>query len=157
MNATVSQSCIEQLNLADKQVPEFFRSFVEELEAAQTGISQIHVMHRAWKDLELDGILYQHKSPYIYIKEVASIDPQETRKLHRRLWNQGIATFLLVVSPHEFHIYSSLVLTAKENEDINGDHRLVEVLSRAAEALELRHFARSLEFGELFHKKPESL
>lgn len=155
MNATISQSWIEQLNLADKQVPEFFRSF-EELEAAQTGISQIHVMRRAWQDLELDGILYQDKSPYIYIKQVSSIDPRETRKLHRRLWNQGIAPFLLVVSPKEFHIYSSLVLPAKENEDINDDHRLVEVLSRAADALELRQFARSLEFGELFHKKPKS-
>jgi len=155
MNATVSQSWIEQLNLADKQVPEFFRSF-EELEAAQIGISQIHVMRRAWQDLELDGILYQDKSPYIYIKEFSSIDPQETRKLHRRLWNQGIAPFLLVVSPNEFHIYSSLVLPAKENEDINDDHRLVEVLIRAADALELRQFARSLEFGELFHKKPKS-
>lgn len=155
MSATVSQSWKEQLNLADKQVPEFFRSF-EELEAAQIGISQIHVMRRAWQDLELDGILYQDKSPYIYIKEVSSIDPQETRKLHRRLWNQGIAPFLLVVSPNEFHIYSSLVLPAKENEDINDDHRLVEVLSRAADALELRQFARSLEFGELFHKKPAS-
>jgi hypothetical protein len=155
MNATVSQSWKEQLNLADKQVPEFFRSF-EELEAAQIGISQIHVMRRAWQDLELDGILYQDKSPYIYIKEVSSIEPQETRKLHLRLWNQGIAPFLLVVSPNEFHIYSSLVLPAKENEDINGDHRLVGVLSRAADALELRQFARSLEFGELFHKKPAS-
>lgn len=155
MNATISQSWIEQLSLADKQVPEFFRSF-EELEAAQIGISQIHVMRRAWQDLELDGILYQDKSPYIYIKEVSSIDPQETRKLHRRLWNQGIAPFLLVVSPNEFHIYSSLVLPAKENEDINDHHRLVEVLSRAADTLELRQFARSLEFGELFHKKPES-
>ena len=155
MNATVSQSWIEQLNLADKQVPEFFRSF-EELEAAQAGISQTHVMRRAWQDLELDGILYQDKSPYIYIKEVSSIDPQEARKLHRKLWNQGIAPFLLVVNPNEFHIYSSLVLPAKENEDINDHHRLVEVLSRAADALELRQFARSLEFGELFHKKPKS-
>jgi type I restriction-modification system DNA methylase subunit len=141
--------------LADKQVPEFFRSF-EELEAAQIGISQIHVMRRAWQDLGLDGILYQDKSPYIYIKEVSSIDLEQTRKLHRRLWNQGIAPFLLIVSPDEFHIYSSLALPAKEDQGINDDHRLVEVLSRASDALELRQFARSLEFGELFQKKPKS-
>ncbi len=155
MNATISQSWIQQLNLADKQVPEFFRSF-EELEAAQIGISQIHVMRRAWQDLELDGILYQDRSPYIYIKEVSSIDLEQTRKLHRRLWNQGIAPFLLIVSPDEFHIYSSLALPAKADEEINNDHRLVEVLSRASDALELRQFARSLEFGELFQKKPKS-
>jgi len=155
VNATISQSWIQQLNLADKQVPEFFRSF-EELEAAQIGISQIHVMRRAWQDLELDGILYQDRSPYIYIKEVSSIDLEQTRKLHRRLWNQGIAPFLLIVSPDEFHIYSSLALPAKADEEINNDHRLVEVLSRASDALELRQFARSLEFGELFQKKPKS-
>ncbi len=155
MNATISQSWIQQLNLADKQVPEFFRSF-EELEAAQIGISQIHVMRRAWQDLELDGILYQDRSPYIYIKEVTSIDLEQTRKLHRRLWNQGIAPFLLIVSPDEFHIYSSLALPAKADEEINDDHRLVEVLSRASDALELRQFSRSLEFGELFQKKPKS-
>ena len=155
MTANISQSWVAQLDLADKQVPEFFRSF-KELEAAQIGVSQIHVMRRAWQDLELDGILYQDKSPYVYIKEVSSINPQQTRKLHRRLWNQGIAPFLLIVSPDEFHIYSSLVLPSREDEEINDDHRLVEVLSRAADALELRQFARSLEFGELFHKKPKS-
>ena len=155
MTATISQSWIQQLNLAGKQVPEFFRSF-EELEAAQIGISQIHVMRRAWQDLELDGILYQDRSPYIYIKEVTSIDLEQTRKLHRRLWNQGIAPFLLIVSPDEFHIYSSLALPAKADEEINDDHRLVEVLSRASDALELRQFSRSLEFGELFQKKPKS-
>jgi hypothetical protein len=155
MASNVSTSWMEQLGLADKQAPEFFRSF-DELQAMQSGVAQAHVMRRAWKDLELDGILYQDKSPYVYFKEVSSIDPIEMRRLHRKLWNQGIAPLLFVVSPSDFHIYSSLALPAKENEEINDGNRLVEALSRTANVLELRQFTRSLQFGELFHQKPQS-
>ncbi len=153
--ATISPSWIEQLGLADKKAPEFFQSF-DELQAMQSGVAQAHVMRRAWKDLELDGILYQDKSPYVYFKEVSSIDPGEMRRLHRGLWNQGIAPLLVVVSPSDFHVYSSLTLPAKEDEKINDDGRLVEVLNRTADVLELRQFTRSLQFGELFRQKPQS-
>lgn len=155
MTASISTGWIEQLGLADKHSPAFFRSF-DELQAMQSGVAQAHVMRRAWKDLELDGILYQDKSPYVYFKEVSSIDPVEMRRLHRKLWNQGIAPLLVVVSPSDFHIYSSLTLPAKEDEEINDDGRLVEVLSRTADILELRQFTRSLQFGELFRQKPQS-
>lgn len=155
MTATISPSWIEQLDLADKKAPEFFQSF-DELLATQSGVAQAHVMRRAWKDLELDGILYQDKSPYVYFKEVSCIDSGEMRKLHRMLWNQGIAPFLVVVSPDEFYIYSSLTLPARKDEEIDDDDRLVEVLSRTADVLELRQFARSLQFSEFFRKKPQS-
>ncbi|OLP16962.1 hypothetical protein BST81_18435 [Leptolyngbya sp. 'hensonii'] len=155
MAVSISTGWIEQLGLADKQAPEFFRSF-DELQAMQSGVAQAHVMRRAWKDLELDGILYQDKSPYVYFKEVSSIDPIEMRRLHRKLWNQGIAPLLVVVSPSDFHVYSSLALPAKEDEEINDGDRLVEILSRTADVLELRQFTRSLQFGELFRKKPQS-
>jgi hypothetical protein len=78
------------------------------------------------------------------------------KKLHRRFWNQGIAPFLVVVSPEEFHVYSGLALPAKDNESISTGNRLVEVLSRTAEALEIRQLARSHQFGDFFHRKPKS-
>ncbi|HHP7246176.1 MAG TPA: N-6 DNA methylase [Elainellaceae cyanobacterium] len=155
MAVSISTGWIEQLGLADRQAPEFFRSF-DELQAMQSGVAQAHVMRRAWKDLELDGILYQDKSPYVYFKEVSSIDPVEMRRLHRKLWNQGIAPLLVVVSPSDFHVYSSLTLPAKEDEEVSDGDRLVEILSRTADVLELRQFTRSLQFGEFFRQKPQS-
>ncbi len=155
MALSISTGWIEQLGLADRQAPEFFRSF-DELQAMQSSVAQAHVMRRAWKDLELDGILYQDKSPYVYFKEVSSIDPVEMRRLHRKLWNQGIAPLLVVISPSDFHVYSSLTLPAKEDEEINDGDRLVEILSRTADVLELRQFTRSLQFGEFFRQKPQS-
>lgn len=155
MTETVSQTWIEQLGLTDKRAPEFFRHF-DELQSAQVSVAHTHVMRRAWRDLELDGILYQDRSPYVYFKEVHAIDTEQIRKLHRRLWNQGIAPFLVVVSPSEIYVYSSLALPAKADEPLDTHDRLVEVLSRTADALELRQFTRSLEFGEIFRRKPKS-
>ena len=155
MTISISPGWIEQLGLADKETPEFFRSF-NELQATQSAIAQAHVMRRAWEDLGLDGVFYQDKSPYIYFKEVSSIDNDELRELHRRLWNQGIAPFLVVISPTDFYVYSSLTLPATVNENINSNGRLVEVLSRTADALELRNFFHSLRFGEFFRTKPKS-
>lgn len=155
MTVSISTSWIEQLGLADKQAPEFFRSF-EELQSMQNGIGQAHVMRRAWNDLELDGILYQDQSPYVYFKEVVSVHLGQIRRLHRSLWNHGIAPLLVVISPSDFHVYSGLTLPAKEDEEVNDDGRLVEILSRTADVIELRQLARSLQYGEFFRQKPQS-
>jgi len=155
MTRNISLSWIEQLGLADKGAPEFFKSLTE-LQETQSVVAQAHVMRRAWEDFGLDGILYQDKSPYIYFKEVASINHDELKTLHRRLWNQGIAPFLVVISPEDFYVYSGLALPAKTDEDIDTNERLVAVLSRTVDALELRQFYRSLQFGEIFRAKPKS-
>jgi type I restriction-modification system DNA methylase subunit len=155
MMASISPSWISQLDLADKQAPNFFRSY-DELLTRSSGVVQIHAMRRAWQDLMLDGIWYQDRSPYVYFKEVDQIDPAALKELHRRFWNQGIAPFLVIVSSEAFHVYSSLALPAKEHETVDDGDRLVEVLSRTADILEIRQLARSLQFGYFFHSKPKS-
>jgi N-6 DNA Methylase len=155
MTMTVRPNWIEQLGLTEKLAPNLFRS-LDEIENPQNAVAQAHVMRRAWQDLELNGILYQNMSPYVYFKEVSHIEPSLVRELHRQLWNQGIAPFLILISPDEFYVYSGLALPAKLDEEMNNNNRLVEVLSRTADALELRQFIRSVEFGELFRQKPNS-
>jgi hypothetical protein len=155
MTMAVRPNWIEQLGLTEKLAPNLFRS-LDEIENPQNTVAQAHVMRRAWKDLELNGILYQNMCPYVYFKEVSHIEPSQVRELHRQLWNQGIAPFLILISPDEFYVYSGLALPAKVDEEINDSRRLVEVLSRTADALELRQFIRSVEFGELFRQKPNS-
>ena len=155
MTASISPSWISQLDLAGKQAPNFFRSY-DELLTGSSGVVQIHAMRRAWQDLMLDGIWYQDRSPYVYFKEVNQIDPAALKELHRRFWNQGIAPFLVVVSSEAFYVYSSLALPARQHEAVDDGDRLVEVLSRTADILEIRQLARSLQFGYFFHSKPNS-
>ncbi|MFP4412005.1 HsdM family class I SAM-dependent methyltransferase [Coleofasciculus sp.] len=155
METKLNPDWIEQLGLSERQPPEFFRS-IEQINSGDQPLPQAHAMRRAWQDLELNGILYINKAPYIYFKEVSRIESGQIRRLHRQLWNQGIAPLLVVISPTEFHIYSGLALPAREDQAIDQDNRLVETLERVADALELRQFIRSAELGELFRKSPKS-
>lgn len=145
----------EQLGLSGRRSPEFFNT-LEEINTGKQSLPQAHIMRRAWKDLELNGILCVNNAPYIYFKEVSSIDSEQMRKLHRQIWNQGIAPLLVVISPTKVQVYSGLALPAKDDQDVSQQNRLVKILDRVTDEIELKQFIRSIELGELFRKKPES-
>ncbi|WP_414551094.1 HsdM family class I SAM-dependent methyltransferase [Anabaena sp. CCY 0017] len=145
----------EQLGLSGRKPPEFFDS-LEQINAGNQSPPQAHAMRRAWKDLELNGILCVNNAPYIYFKEVPSIDSDKLRELHRQIWNQGIAPLIVIVSPTEVQVYSSLAIPAKEEEDVSQQNRLVQILDRVADEIELRQFIRAVELGKLFREQPKS-
>lgn len=62
----------------------------------------------------------------------------------------GIATLLVVVSPKEVQVYSGLAYPAREQDEIGGGHRLVELLDRTANVLELRQFVQKVETGQIY-------
>ncbi|HEY9710106.1 MAG TPA: hypothetical protein V6D48_18005, partial [Oculatellaceae cyanobacterium] len=155
MATTLRPDWIEQLGLSGRRPPEFFRS-LEQINSGEQPLPQAHAMRRAWEDLELDGILCLEKVPYVYFKEVSSIEREQMRQLHRQLWNQGIAPLLVVVSPIKVHVYSGLALPAREDKHVDQENRLVEILDRVADELELSQFIRAVELGELYRKKPKS-
>jgi hypothetical protein len=150
-----NNSWVRQLNLSNRHPSEFFLK-LEDIDAAESIPPQAHAMRRAWQDMKLDGILCLDNAPLIYFKEVATIEPKDIRVLHGKLWNQGIAPILLVISPTEVYVYSGLTLPARKNESVNDDNRLVETFDRVAQALELRQFTRKVELGEFFRTKPLS-
>jgi hypothetical protein len=133
MAAVLNSDWVEQLELSAKYPPEFFKG-ISEIDAEDCIVPQAHAVRRAWKDLDLDGVLYLDKAPYAYFKEVQLIEPELIRKLHHKLWNQGIAPLLVVISPSEFQVYSGLALPAKRNEDLFQEDRLVKALNRTANA-----------------------
>ena len=57
----------EQLGLSRRRSPEFFNT-LEEINTGKQSLPQAHIMRRAWKDLELNGILCVNNAPYIYFK-----------------------------------------------------------------------------------------
>src|SRR5205807_8004745 len=77
---------------------------------------------------------------------------QTIRELQRLLWNQSIAPMLVLVFPSDVRVYSGLALPAVENKDIDLGNRLVALLNRTADALELRQFMRDVELGEVFRR-----
>ncbi|MBW1793111.1 MAG: N-6 DNA methylase [Deltaproteobacteria bacterium] len=144
-----SAPLIDTFDLGDASPPVFFRSY-KEIEENSGRHPYSHLMRRAWESMELSGIFCVDRKPTVYFKEVERIDPEQIRILHRQLWNQGIATLLVVVSPKEVQVYSGLAYPAREQDEISSDHRLVEVLDRTANVLELRQFVQKVETGQIY-------
>ena len=146
---TASAQLIDCFSLEDTSPPVFFSSY-EQIDKNADQHPYSHFMRRAWESMNLSGIFCVDRKPTIYFKELNRIDSKVIRKIHRQLWNQGLATLLVIVSPEEVQIYSGLAYPAREQDDVSGDHRLVEVLNRTADALELRRLIQTVETGQIY-------
>ena len=141
--------------IADRDPPYFFGEKAT-LDATSRPVPQAHTMRRAFDSMQLDGILLLQNSLMVYFKEVSKIQPQQMRSLQRRFWNHGLSPILVSIDPKDVYIYSGLTPPPDDQEDINHEHRLVQTLSRVAEAAELRHFVLSVESGEFFRRYAKS-
>ena len=110
-----------------------------------------HFMRRAWDRLELEAILVVEEKPTVYFKHVTQKDPAEEAELHRRLWNQGTATLLVVRDATEVRVYSALAAPDKKPIAEQNDARLVETLQHVQSAVELEGFIRRVETGRIYH------
>jgi hypothetical protein len=154
MTAALGIDWPEEMSIAERRPPEFFRSRGQ-IDA--TGrVPQAHVLRRAFDGLALDGILCRSNAPFLYFKEVPRIEPQEVWKLYRRFWNQGLAPVLILITPGDVHIYSGLAKAPDVAEDVAGGRRLVTTLNRVKDAAMIRQLVLSLESGEFFRRYPAS-
>ncbi len=146
-----SKKLIKDFNLEEVSAPDFFRS-EEDIEKYAGIHPYSHFMRRAWETMHLNGILCIEGKPTVYFKEVDRIDSRNQRECYKKFWNQGLATLLVISSPDEVQVYSSLAEPAKEDSPIQTEHRLVETLDLAARAL----FARRVQTGQIYREKPNS-
>ena len=148
MTATSSSSWRDELGVADLKPPVFYSSEAE-VKVRTKAVPQALALQRAFDRLSLDGILCLENNPLAYFKEVASIKPSEVQKLHRQFWNQGLAPILVLISPHEVHVYSGLALPPEKSEDLERSN-LVERLNRVADEARVRQLVLSISSGAYF-------
>jgi hypothetical protein len=138
----------KDFGLEDRKPPHFFSS-VDQLDDAMMQVPQPHALRRAFKQLGIDGVLCQERSPVIYFREVRKIDIAEIINLHRSFWNQGIAPILLIIAPDEIHVYSGLIPPEDSLAKAGTLPGFVETMNRVQD--QLRSFLLSVESGEYFH------
>jgi hypothetical protein len=144
-----------ELGISGWEPPAFF-SGARDVDAAGRPVPQAHALRRAFDGLDLDGILCLHNAPVVYFKEVRRIEPAAVRELHLHFWNQGLAPILALITPKEVHVYSGLATPPRAGEDVNAEGRLVQTLSRVADAAELRQLVLALGSGEYFRTHSRS-
>ena len=149
MSGPASPQLIDQLGLTDREPPSFLRS-AEDLDKAPSPLPQAHAVRRAWRALDLCGVVYIDRAPTVYLKEVEAANDEDARRWHRCLWNHGVAPILVVADPRKVHVYSGWALPAGPDEEPGDENRLAKTLDRAADVLELQQLIHSVETGHFY-------
>ncbi len=148
MAAAPARDWRKEFGLEGRKSPAFFSS-AQEVDEAGSAAPLPHALRRAFKELQLDGVLCLEKTPIIYFREVERIEPVEVAWLHRLFWNQGVAPILVLITDDQVHVYSGLILPADVGSIRAQNHSLVERLNRVGDRLQA--FILSVESGEYFH------
>jgi len=147
-----SKKLIKDFGLKRVSASDFFGS-MDDIEKSAGRHPYSHFMRRAWEAMHLNGILCIEDRPTVYFKEVKRLDSLSQRERYQKFWNQGLATLLVVRSPDEVQVFSSLAEPAKEDSAIEDEHRLVETLKLTSEIL---NFVRRVQTGQIYRDNPKS-
>lgn len=113
-----------------------------------------HLISVAWGELELDSVLCINNLPTVYIhRSKVPVAAENAAKLHKRFWNQGLASLFLLIDPGALRVYSSQAFPASpaQEHDYEAHPALVESnLDLAATALWLEKLYIQLETGAYY-------
>lgn len=149
--AELSDSIALQLGLTKSSGRQIVRSSEELL-----GLSNGNALRRAWERIGLSAILFVDGNPTVFFKELQQVRESDLRRYHRFVWNQGIATLLVVTTPTEVLVFSTQAPPADDNTNISDNHRLVQQLDRVNDALEVERLVYRIETGVIYETYPES-
>lgn len=90
-----------------------------------TLLGYVRVLQRAWDEIEgfgLSGVLCVEGVPTLY-KKVSNkvLGPRELLDLHRRFWNQSVASILLIIDPKTVYLISGLQPPQKNPHLLDSD------------------------------------
>ena len=107
------------------------------------------VVERAWQNLGLDGVLFSHGRPLLYLKESKRPFRQRDRiRWHRLFWNQGVANVLVLADPSNVYVYSALARPVQD--DATEEQALVQTLRHAEYAQRTKSFFSRLDTGAYY-------
>ncbi|MBT7066285.1 MAG: N-6 DNA methylase [Verrucomicrobia bacterium] len=127
-----------------------------EMKADSALTPYLHVLIRAWDDLELSGVLCVDGLPTLYLAVRSKpISPSDGADLQRLFWNQGVATVLAVADPTTVRVYSGLAKPTQADAATGGEIGLVEALNLADYAVNVRTFLLRLATGSYYRANAE--
>lgn len=119
-----------------------------------------HIFRKAKKFCGLQGVYTLHNQgqspiPLVYVCETAN--EEEADAIHRRVWNQDIVPFLLLVSPYSIRLYSGFEYAESTEKRILGVARSINNALEKFQAFQ----AQSIDNASMWeswghHVKPEN-
>ena len=143
----------ERLDLTARTAPELYEDA-----AAVTDNPHARAIRTTFRELRASAVFCVQRVPTVVILSVDEYDRKEIVDLHAKLWNQGLANLLLVLSGDTVRAFSlARIPHPPEDEDFD-DRCLAWKLDAAARALEVNNLIYGAESGRLWEHakfKPE--
>lgn len=141
----LSASWKDRLGLATRRSPELY-----EAGGAVTDVPHAAAIRTALDEIGLSALLCVQGVPTVAILVRASYDRGAVMHVHASLWNQGLATLLLVIAGDTVRAFS-LARTPLDGEDGFEARCLVQTLDATSEALKCLNLVYGAESGRLWH------
>ena len=136
----------ERLDLTTRHVPELY----EDPKAVGRG-PHASAIRMALVELGASAVFCVQDVPTIVIVVVDEYEREHVIDLHGRLWNQGLATLLLVLSGDTIRAFSLARWPSSDGSTFH-DRCLVQVLDAATNALSAKNFIYGAESGRLWER-----
>jgi len=135
----------ERLLLSTRQPPEYF----DRPEAVVDG-PHAAAIRSALTDLGLSGVFCILGVPTVAILVMESYERDAVVNIHGALWNQGLASILLVISGDVVRVFSLARVPYAHIQEEFERRCLVETLNATTDALELKNLLYGAESGRLW-------
>ncbi len=140
----------ERLGLAGRYSPELYES-----SEAVTDVPHALAIRTTFDDLGLSAVFCVQGVPTVAILSVEEYERTRVIDLHGALWNQGLASLLLVIAGNTLRAFSLLRKPYKDSEDSFDQRCLIDTLEYTADALQIRNMIYGVESGRFWIDYPE--
>ena len=143
-NQTLSGEWKDRLDLSLREAGELYEDVRDAGRSAHAG-----AIRAALEDLDASAVFCVQDVPTVVIAELADYDRRRVLDLHAALWNQGLATLLLVLSQDTVRAFS-LARKPVRDEGAFDARCLVRQLDAVTDALAVRSLIYAAESGRLW-------
>jgi N-6 DNA Methylase len=146
----ISDPWKKRLGLLSRQSPEFYENA-----GAVVDTPHAVAIRSALDELGLSGVLCVQGVPTIAMLQVDEYDPRRVVDIHGALWNQGLASLLLVITQDTLRAFSLARMPQREWGQDFDKRCLVAALNATTHALEVSNLIYGAESGRLWKEHAE--
>ena len=112
-------------------------------------------IRKAMDELDLTAMFCVENVPQVAVLEQDEYDSDQILEVHAALWNQGLASILVVVGSDSIRVFS--LARAPGSGDLQQFEKqcLIEAIDATAATISLKDYIYGVESGRLWHEKSE--
>ena len=146
----ISSAWLTALRLDQRHSPEFIRKG-DDLSNVPHGA----IIRQSFEQLNVSAMHCISGVPSIAFLVQDDFDQVKVDQVHKALWNQGLATLMIVISGETLHVYSLSQLPIDSGSGKQKADRLVTTFSLILDALELKDLVLGVESGRFIAANEE--